>query len=72
LPREEVDQMKKPQTTHHVHTNTVQDEDGIWWVELILNGSPCGGLGPVALEEVADALAAGLREGLRIAFGGKR
>lgn len=61
--------MKQPaQPAHHVHTNTVQAPDGTWWVELTLNGAPCGGLGPVAVEATADVLAEGLREGMRIAL----
>jgi hypothetical protein len=64
-------------TVHRVHTNTVQDSEGNWWVELLLNDAPCGGLGPVAVESVADTLAEGLAEGMRIAFarapkGGRR
>jgi hypothetical protein len=60
--------MKAPQVTR-VHTNTVQDDEGIWWVELLLNDAPCGVLGPVAVEATADQLAYGLREGMRIAMG---
>lgn len=56
-------------TVHRVHTNTVQDvETGAWYVELLLNDAPCGAIGPVAIESVADTLAEGLSEGMRIAF----
>jgi hypothetical protein len=58
--------------THHVHTDTIQDEEGVWWVQLILNGSPCGLLGPVAVESTADKLAEGLAEGMRIVLGAGR
>jgi hypothetical protein len=55
-------------TVHRVHTNTVQTKSGAWYVELVLNGAPCGAIGPVAIESVADTLAEGLSEGMRIAF----
>jgi hypothetical protein len=52
-----------------VHTNTVQDaETGVWFIELLINDAPCGVLGPVAIEDTADILAEGLREGMRIAL----
>lgn len=60
---------KTSPTVHHVHTATVQDETGAWWVQLTLNGAPCGGIGPVAVEATADVLAEGLREGMRLALG---
>lgn len=54
--------------THHLHTHTQQHADGTWTVDLLLNGAPCGRLGPVADERTADWLAEGVGEGLNLAM----